>query len=289
MSPLWADQIQVYFAPERVDFVRFVRTLRTARGFKSVQMPKITNRCDQQDNNTPNWELPMQQLDQMLHDASGTDMTITISNHFVRYVTLPPQAEISTPDEVYAYAAFRMREIYSNRVDAWALSVGAWDPIDGAICAALPKDLLAKFQTLADQHKIKLKGVEPYFASVYDRWHKALEKAKVCVTLIENGRICIALLNNGVWQSIRNQRAIHDIHDMKEELRIALDQEVILSGNKQADVRVYLFAPEHPDLILPEDCGWQVTALQTEQIQIPVPAHYPSPIDNHTEHTECVA
>lgn len=281
MSPLWADQIQVFFAPERIDFVR---TVRTTRSFKPVQMPKITKQCERQDSNLPIWELPMQQLDHMLHDASGADMTITISNHFVRYVTLPPQAEIATPDEVNAYAAFRMREVYSDRVNAWALSVGAWDPIDGAICAALPQDLLAKFEELAARHKVKLKGVEPYLASVYDRWHKTLENTKVCFTLIENGRICIALLNNGVWQSIRNQRVLHD---MKEELRIALDQEVILSGNKQEDEQVYLFAPEHPDLVLPEDCGWQVTALQTEQI--PALAHYPSPIVKHTENTECVA
>jgi hypothetical protein len=278
VSPLWRDQIQVYFAPERIDVVR------TSRGFKPVQAPKITKSCQKQDADQPLWAPPMQQLAQMLQDTAGVEMTITISNHFVRYVTLPPLAEITTPDEVSAYAAFRMREVYAGRVDDWALSISAWDPIDGAICAAIPRDLLAKFEALAAQHKIKLKDVEPYFASVYDRWHKTLVNTKICFAVIESGRICIALLNNGVWQSIRNQRVSHDI---KDELRIALDQEAILSGNKQAFEQVYLFAPEHPDLSLPEDCGWQITLLQTEQI--PVLAHYPSPIVNHTETSECVA
>ncbi len=278
MSPSWRDQIQVFFAPERIDMVR------SSRGFKPVQAPKIAKLCQKQEASQPLWEAPMQQLAQMLPDATGAEMTVTLSNHFVRYVTLPPQAEITTPEEVNAYAVFRMREIYSERVDAWVLSVSAWDPMDGAICAAIPRDLLTKFADLAARHKIKLKGVEPYFASVCDHWHETLTGTNLCLAIIERGHMCIALMNNGVWQSIRNQRVLHDVRD---ELRIALDQEVILSGNKENLEQVYLFAPEHPDLVLPEDCGWQVAALETERMS--ALAHYPTPIANHTEAGACVA
>jgi hypothetical protein len=63
---------------------------------------------------------------------------------------------------------------------------------------------------------------------------------------------------------------------VEDELLAALDQEAILfSGGKGAVEQVYLFAPEHPGLVLPGDCGWQVVSLQNEML---APLHYPSAV-----------
>ncbi len=279
MSPSWRDQIQVYVAPNRIDLVR------SSRGFKPVQSPKITQLCNEHTTEQPVWEPAMQQLDILLRDAAGAEITATLSNHFVRYVTLPPQAEITTLDELSAYAMFRMREVYAQRVDDWTLSISLWDPIKGAICAAIPTELLARFEQIAAQNKIKLKAIEPYLASVCDHWHKILTTEQICLALIEHEQFCIVLMDNGSWRSIRNQRVLKD---MSNELHIALDQELILSGKQKAPESVYLFAPEHPDLALPQNSNWRFTALQTSEI--PALAHYPSPIiDNQSETDECVA
>ena len=102
--------------------------------------------------------------------------------------------------------------------------------------------------------------------------------------MIETGRICIALLINGIWHNIRNQRISHDTAD---ELLAALDQEAIFSGNKEANELVYLFAPEHPELVLSKDCGWSLVPIPTGQI--PLLAHYPSVIANNAEMDQCPA
>lgn len=277
MSRLWRDQIQVFLAPERMDIVRF------SRGFKPVQMSKATALC-QHVQGAPAWQAALQQLEKHLLEAVGTDLTITLSNHFTRYVTLPPQTEITTPEEVMSYATFRMREIYAERVDSWVLSVSDWNPISGAVCAAIPRELMTRLEELAVRYQFKLKAVEPYLASVYDRWEKQLSGNRIYLAVIENGRICLAILLDGVWQSIRNQRILHSAAD---ELLAALDQETILSGHKESVELVYLFAPEHPQLTLPQNCGWSLIPLQTEQI--PVLAHYPSATVNHTEINQCVA
>lgn len=277
MSRLWRDQIQVFLAPERMDIVRF------SRGFKPVQMSKATALC-QHVQGAPAWQAALQQLEKHLLEAVGTDLTITLSNHFTRYVTLPPQTEITTPEEVMSYATFRMREIYAERVDSWVLSVSDWNPISGAVCAAIPRELMTRLEELAVRYQFKLKAVEPYLASVYDRWEKQLSGNRIYLAVIENGRICLAILLDGVWQSIRNQRILHSVAD---ELPAALDQETILSGHKASVELVYLFAPEHPELALPQNCGWSLIPLQTEQL--PVLAHYPSVAVNHTEINQCVA
>ena len=277
MSRLWRDQIQVFLAPERVDLVR------SSRGLKPVQSAKVTASC-QRVQGMPVWQSALQQLEKNLVAAAGTELTITLSNHFVRYVTLPPQAEISTPEEVQSYATFRMREIYAERVNSWILSVSEWNSINGAICAAIPRDLMTQLEAMATRHQCKLKEIEPYLASVYDHWQKLLSGSKTYVAVIETGRICIALLVNGIWHSIRNQRILHSVAD---ELLAALDQEAILSGNKAAFELVHLFAPEHAELALPKNCGWNIVPISTEQI--PPLAHYPSVITDSAEINQCPA
>jgi len=274
VSPLWRDQLQVFLAPGQISWVR------TARGFKPVQAAKVTVLCEPVQG-APVWQAALQQLEKHLIDESGTDLSITLSNHFVRYVTLPPQAEIMTPEEVNSYAAFRMREVYAERVDAWALSVSEWSPLTGAVCAAIPRDLMAELEKMVARLHCKLTEIEPYFASVYDHWQKSLNGDKTYCALVEAGRMCISTQINGVWHSIRNQRIVHSVAD---ELLAALDQEAVFSGNKAAVEQVFLFAPQHPDLKLPENCGWLSVPLPAERI--PAPAHYPSATadDNRLNH-----
>ena len=112
MSPLWRNQVQVFLAPGRIDLVR------STRGFKPVQAAKVTVWCEPAQDALV-WQAALQQLEKHLIDEPGAELSVTVSNHFVRYVALLPQAEIATPEEVNAYAAFRMREVYAERVDSW--------------------------------------------------------------------------------------------------------------------------------------------------------------------------
>lgn len=276
MSRLWTDQIHAYLAPSRVDWVRF------SRGFKPVQTEKITVPCEQIAAQS-NWAAPMQQLDKLAQQAEKAALHVTLSNHFVRYVVLPAQAEIASPEEVQSYAAFKMREIYGSQMDIWALSISDWDPVDGAICAAINREVLSQLEQITARHDIKLATVEPYLASAVDLWRKRLVDERVYFALIEAGRLCVAVLINGVWHNIRNQKILQSVPD---ELLAVLDQEAILSGHKSTNEQVYVFSPEHPELILPPDCGWYITPVETSQV--PALSHYPD-AKNHAVGNECVA
>jgi hypothetical protein len=110
-------------------------------------------------------------------------------------------------------------------------------------------------------------------SAAFDQWRKRFNGERIWFALLETGHLCLASLSNGAWQRIRNQRILHNVED---ELLAALDQEAILfSGRKEAVEQVYLFAPEHPGLVLPGDCGWQVVSLQNEML---APLHYPSAV-----------
>jgi len=100
VSQLWRDQIRVFIAPERVDLVRISRSLKGFGQF--VQAPRIIHTCARNPDQSI-WEAPLQKFEELIKGKTDTEMMITLSNHFVRYVTLPPQGEIMKPTQLYPY------------------------------------------------------------------------------------------------------------------------------------------------------------------------------------------
>ena len=271
MSLSWRDQIYVFLAPERVDFVHF------QRGFKAAQLSRETIHCVKTEDSA-SWQNVFAILENHLANTKGKELTVILSNHFVRYVTLPPQQEITTPEEVKSYALFRMREIYSDRIESWELSISDWSPATGAVCAAIERDLMMQLQEMTKRLGVKLKAVEPYLAAVYDHWQKQLSGQKVYLAVAEPGRICTAIIVDGTWKSIRNQRVLfQNAQELSEELLVVLTQEAILYGTKEHQATAYVFAPDYPQLTqlaLPPDSGWALLALPNEQN--PAPGYFPS-------------
>lgn len=288
MSLSWRNQMDVFLAPGRISLVQSSRSFMSVK--PSVIHPAVTAQVALPEPGHVAWEKPMQQLDEMLSESTGAGMIMTLSNHFVRYATLTPQVEITSPEEVMAYADFRMREIYGTRVDHWVISISSWNPVYGAISAAIPQELMAKITEICEHHTIRLNGIEPYFTAVLDRWGKQLDRKKSYVAVIETGRLCIGVLENNIWRNVRNQRLQHsqrNQHDVAEALWAALDQEAVLSGHKDSVEQVFLFAPEHPSLVLPPDCGWQAIPLSAGSN--PAPGHYPKPLTESEEENACHA
>ena len=278
MSPLWRDRIQVFFAPDRVVLVR------SYKGIKPKPAMRLSVECGHKPGGAA-WESPLAQLEQMIADAEGGGVIITLSNHLIRYAVLASQKNIANPAELQAYAGFHMREVFGERAMEWMISVSTWDPRSGGVCAAMERSLFERLEELAAHRKIRLQYVEPYLTAAFDRWHNRFDERRAWFALVETGRLCLALLENGEWRRISNQRIVHDVED---ELLATLDQEAILfSGRKEASETVYVFAPEHPELILPEDCGWRVTSLHTDDM--PAPPHYPSAAIVPAGINECAA
>lgn len=277
MSRLWRDQLQIFFAPGRVDMVR------TLRGIKANQSPRISEAYEYPPA-AAMWQVSLQQLERLIEkenassNLKGAELLITLSNHFVRYVVVPPQREITDPAELLAYANFRMREVYGERASDWITSISDWDPYRGAVCAAIARDLYHEFEALALRHRIALKQIEPYLTAAFDQWCNAFNDKRFWFVVVEPGRLCMVLFSNGQWQGIRNQRIVHSA---AAELCAALEQEAINSGYREPIEQVYLFSPEYPELELPAGEGWQFAYLPTEKI--PTPLHFPSIIVGSSE------
>ncbi|SEL00986.1 hypothetical protein [Nitrosovibrio tenuis] len=278
MSLLWHDRLQVFFAPARVILVR------SYKGVKPKPATQLSVECEHKPDQAA-WESPLAQLEEIIANAQGTEVVITLSNHFMRYAVLASQKNIASAAELHAYAEFHMREVFGERAAEWMISVSAWDPCSGGVCAAMPRSLFERLEELTARGKTRLKYIEPYLTATFDHWRKHFDARRGWFVLVETGRFCLALLEDGAWQRISNQRIVHNLED---ELLVTLDQEAILfSGRKEAIETVYLFAPEHPQLILPEDCGWRVTSLHT--VNTLPPPHYPAGAIVPDKANECAA
>jgi len=276
VSPLWRDQIQVFFAPGRIDLVRL------PKGLKAVPQPKIAA-IFEQGADTALWKTPVEQLGQLLekeNNASrlnGAELSITLSNHFVRYAVIQFQQGIKDAQEFFTYAQFQMREIYGDRVDSWDISMSDWDPKSGGICAALERELVQQIQALAVRFHLKLKQIEPYLTAAFDQWSRTIHHQRFWFIVVEPGRLCVLLFSNGNWRSIRNQRLLNTI---ETELPVLLEQEAIITTQREPAELAYIFAPEHADLLLPLESSWQFNRLPLDGI-LP-PAHFPTLIgDTH--------
>lgn len=280
MSLLWRDKIHVFLAPSQVVLTR------SYKGIKPGAPTRHSAECEHKPGKG-GAESSLAQLEQMIENADRADLVVTLSNHFMRYAVLAPQKNIANPAELQAYAGFHMREVFGGRALEWMTSISAWDPLRGGVCAALEHSLFEQLEEFAARRKMRLKYVEPYLTAAFDHWHKRFDNRRAWFALVETGRLCLVLLEKGGWLRVSNQRVVEDV---KDELLATLDQEAILfSEGKEAIETVYLFAPEHPELILPEDCGWRIAFLPTDSM--PAPAHYPStPIISSTVTVgECAA
>ncbi|MBK7354383.1 MAG: hypothetical protein IPI97_00945 [Nitrosomonas sp.] len=277
MSQLWRDQIQVFFAPSRIDFVRL------PKGLKTQPQSKISNNFELA-TDTALWKTTVEQLAQMLEKENsirslkGAELSITLSNHFVRYAVIQFQQGIKDAQEFFVYAQFQMREIYGDRVDSWDISMSDWDPKSGGICAALERELVQQIQALAVRFHLKLKQIEPYLTAAFDQWSRAINHQRFWFIVVEAGRLCVLLFSNSGWKSIRNQRLLKPV---ETELLILLEQEAIIATQREPVELAFIFAPEHSDLQLPLESGWHFNRLPFDGIL--APNHFPAPMGNTSE------
>ncbi len=277
MSPSWRDQIHIFFASGRIDLVRI------PKGFKAVPQPKISINFEANPNNSL-WKIPIEQLTQLLEKENsvsslkGAELSITLSNHFVRYAVVQFQQGIKDAHEFFAYAQFQMREIYGDRIDSWDISMSDWDPKLGGICAALARELIQQLQALTVRFHMKLKQIEPYLTAAFDQWSRAINYQRFWFIVVEPGRLCALLFSNGGWKSIRNQRLLNSV---ETELLVLLEQEAIIATQREPVELAFIYAPEHTNLQLPLDKGWQFNRIPFDGIL--APNHFPAPMSNTSE------
>ncbi|HSD54077.1 MAG TPA: hypothetical protein VLC47_07915 [Burkholderiales bacterium] len=199
MSPSWRDRVEVFLAPDRVDFTHFRRGLRPQAGLTHSQPCEARGDAD--------WRAAVDAVARALAALAwrNADAHVTLSNHFVRLALVPRIDEAARGAERLALAQHQLRLMYGERADGWEVVVG--EPAgSAAVAAGIDPELLAALRATFAAARIELVALRPFLAAAYNSARTLLVRGPAWLAVAERGRVCVAHLDGARWLALRSQR-----------------------------------------------------------------------------------
>jgi hypothetical protein len=131
--------------------------------------------------------------------SGRVDVTVVLSNHFVRYAVLPDHDGAATPEEELALARFHLTKIHGERVKGWEVRVS--ERLACAIDAALLEGIKKAF---TGKGGVKLVSVQPRLMAAYNGARRRIPREGAWLVLAERGRTCLARIAAKGWASVHN-------------------------------------------------------------------------------------
>lgn len=207
MLPLWSDKLQIVLTPERVTITRLGSSL-LGGSFKPREMQSNTMLCSAPEQGEHAWQPALRALQAMLkqHDVNGTNATVLLSNHFVRYQLINAQPDLSGYDEEQAFVRFSFAEIYGDEVKRWQLRWGAGLQSSPQVASAIDNTLIEQIETALNNATVKLNSLQPYLMTAFNYVRKLVDTSPHWFVLVEPGNACAGFMRGGDWQLLHTSR-----------------------------------------------------------------------------------
>jgi hypothetical protein len=202
VSLLFPDRVLIALAPAALAFVRMQGVFRPRIAEKRVL------ECDPRFGPEP-WQGAVAALAQLAPalQATRANVTVVLSNHFVRYALVPWNEGLDRSAEELAYARYCFGRIHGERSKGWEIrlsdAAAGSERLASAIDTALLQAIHACFPSGA---KTRLASVQPYLMSAFNTCRARVGGEPAWLLLIEPQRACFARLDSGRWSSVRNIR-----------------------------------------------------------------------------------
>ena len=251
MSPSWRDRYAAVLRPDRVDLVR------QRRGWKPALDLKQSRPVPAEDEG-PAWLGAVSALRDLLtaEAAAGGELTVVLSNHFVRYQLIPWDENVASIAEFDSYARIAFEGVFGDTARSWAIRISRERPGAARLASGIDTDL----QDALSQFSIgglKLVSVQPYLMAAFNRLSKPFRRRDFCFVLAEPGRVCILAAVGGQWRTVRS----HAIND-EAEISPLVERELRLLETGEGPLPpLYFHAPGFGHLRLPLVNGMAPHAL----------------------------
>jgi hypothetical protein len=227
----WSDELRVGFCPDRLVCARIGRGLRPAVTDKHTVV--VSPDSD------PLWQSPLRSLSGVLKSAKEKQLSVILSNRFVRYAVVPWHAELMKSGERLVQARSCFKQIYGDVSDKWAVSIS--EPRYGAsvLATAVDQALVEGLRSSCKEAGARLVSVLPYLTAAYSQFRRSMKGAGY-FGVVEHDALGVLRLESGGPRTVYSQR-IHE--NWIQELRgtLARDYDESSMTAPQQDVRV--FAP----------------------------------------------
>jgi hypothetical protein len=138
-------------------------------------------------------------------------VTVVLSNQFARYALLERQGRGVSRDEEAALASFHFKRLHGERAAGWDVRVTATGRAGAKVASAVDRTLLDGIKAaFPRENRPRLKSIQPYLMSAFNRLRAKLDKRGGWLVLVEPGQVCIALLAGKAWSAVQSVRSQPD-------------------------------------------------------------------------------
>jgi hypothetical protein len=135
------------------------------------------------------------------------DVTLVLSNHFVRYTLVPENKSISGTEEELAFARYCFNKIHGERSKGWEVRLTGSSSDPARVASAVDSGLLQAIRgCFPAGGKARLVSVQPYLMSAFNLCREIAGKYATWLLLIEPERACLACFEGGRWVAVRNMK-----------------------------------------------------------------------------------
>lgn len=239
MSRLLADRFTAVLCPDRVALVR------RRRGWRSPPAVLAEEPCAS--------AAPLGAIAALTgllarQDAGPGELTVVLSNHFVRYILVPWSDAVNKPPELAAFASVCLDGVFGPEPAGRVLLTSRERAGGARVAAALEAPLLGELRAMGAGSRLRLVSVQPYLAAVFNCGLGSLPRRDFIFVVAEPTRSCVLLARNGRWSSLRNTAA----SDSPRDIANLVEREAQLSGLAEEGMPpVFVHAPGRHDLQVP--------------------------------------
>jgi len=256
VSRLWPDRLLVSLAPSAVAL------LRVAGRLHPRVVAKQAIDCDPAFGAEP-WQGAVTVLAAALESlrSERIDATVVLSNHFVRFAIVKPEAALTGAAEELGLARFQFARIYGERARNWDVRLSAARRGAPRLASAVDAPLVAAIGACFPRGgSLRLVSLQPYLMAAFNRWRGALSSDDAWLLLIEPQRACLAMLASQEWAAVQTVRgeysAPEDWAALLDRERLRADAEVTTAVRS-----VHVHAPADTRAHAREVQGWTMRGL----------------------------
>jgi len=197
---LWRDHLRIGLGSKWLALAGYRHGLRPTLARKEIIA------VESADDSVP-WQAGVDALPTALALAGPrrVDVTVVLSNHYVRYALLPWSATLKTQAEWLALARHRFSSVHGPAAEEWIIRISETGRESPRIACAIDRALLTALEERISG-PASLVSVQPYLMAAFNRMRPVIGDASCWLVVEEPGRLTLALIQRGEWYAIRGRR-----------------------------------------------------------------------------------
>jgi hypothetical protein len=235
VSLLWSDHVRLGVGRDRLVLAGYQRGVHPRLVRKDII--RVQARDDARA-----WQAPIDALPAALAASGSTkpEVSVVLSNCFVRYALLPWNPAIRTESEWRTLAQRRLASAYGDVAEDWELRITETVRGGPLVACAVDTALLDALQAKIAEGRARLHSVQPYLIAAFNRIRRKISRESCWLVIEEPGCLVLALIQHGNWLSIRSRPV--DEH-WRATLSEILEGESALLALDQPCTQVVLYSP----------------------------------------------